>query len=88
MLFRSVMVSIFLGFTILLISGLFYPVDFLPVFVKYPILILPTNFEINILNNALVLNSDLALMKEPIFYLLIYIGLLCAFSYFLIKKKD
>lgn len=83
----STMISIFLGFMFLLLSGLFYPVDLLPSVIKGLTLIIPTSFQTNLLNNALIFNSSLEVAMSIINTLLIYFGSFLFLTYYLIVKN-
>ncbi len=82
----STMVSIFLGFMFLLLSGLFYPVELLPEMARILLLLLPTSSEVTLLNNALVLNTSISFMTSIINYLIGYSLVFTIITYVLIQK--
>ncbi|MBN1923277.1 MAG: ABC transporter permease [Nanoarchaeota archaeon] len=82
----STMISIFLGFMFLLLSGLFYPVELLPSMIKVLLVFMPTSFEITFLNNALVLNTALSNLFSITYYLISYIIVFSSITYYLIVK--
>ncbi|PIU62884.1 hypothetical protein COS83_01625, partial [archaeon CG07_land_8_20_14_0_80_38_8] len=82
----STMISVFIGFLFLLLSGLFYPVDLLPGLAKSMLVLLPTSFEINLLNNALIFNTSIQVLNETIYYLAGYLLLFFGLNYYLIVK--
>ncbi|PIU88168.1 hypothetical protein COS64_04525 [archaeon CG06_land_8_20_14_3_00_37_11] len=84
----STMISVFIGFLFLLLSGLFYPVDLLPGLAKSMLVLLPTSFEINLLNNALIFNTSIQVLNETIYYLAGYLLLFFGLNYYLIVKDQ
>jgi ABC-2 type transport system permease protein len=82
----SIMVSIFISFMFLLLSGLFYPVELLPSIVRALLVILPTSFEINLLNNALIFNTELGMVVQTIYFLLGYFIVFSIITYYLIHR--
>ncbi|MDD5499950.1 MAG: hypothetical protein PHT91_03710, partial [Candidatus Nanoarchaeia archaeon] len=82
----GVMVSIFIGFLVLLLSGLFYPVEFLPKIIKYFTMILPTSLHVSLLNNALIFNASFAEMSLIFSNGLIYLGALAVLCFYLMLK--
>lgn len=82
----STMLSIFIGFLFLLLSGLFYPIDLLPGFVNSLLNFLPTSFEINVLNHALVFNSSVNNIQNSMSYLTLYLITLLGLSHYMIIK--
>ncbi|VVB75210.1 ABC-2 family transporter protein [Candidatus Tiddalikarchaeum anstoanum] len=83
----SIMVSLFVGLTFMLISGLFYPVELLPQLISTSLNALPTSFEFKLLNYALVFNSGISSTTAAIVPLIIYLGLFIAVNYLLISKQ-
>lgn len=85
----SIMLSLFVGFTFMLLSGLFYPVELLPSLISATLNILPTSFEIGMLNYGLIFNSSLELTNNVLVPLLIYSLILLIINIVLIiKEKD
>ncbi len=84
----SIMLSIFVGFSYMLLSGLFYPVELLPEPVSYIVYILPTYFEILLLNHALVFNTAITSLKFIIYPLTAYFIALLAISYYMIITEN
>ncbi|MDD4353088.1 MAG: ABC transporter permease [Candidatus Nanoarchaeia archaeon] len=82
----GIMISIFIGFLVLLLSGLFYPLEFLPQAVKYITMILPTSLHTSMLNNALIFNASIPDMLNIFINNLYYdLILLIICIYFLMK---
>lgn len=84
----SIMLSIFVGFSYMLLSGLFYPVELLPEPVSYIVYLLPTYFEIMLLNHALIFNTALASLEFIIIPLGIYFLALLATTYYMIRTEN
>ena len=82
----GIMISIFIGFLVLLLSGLFYPLEFLPQAVKYFTMILPTSLHASMLNNALIFNASVNDMSAIFVNNLLYdLVLLVICAYLMLK---
>jgi ABC-2 type transport system permease protein len=82
----GIMISIFIGFLVLLLSGLFYPLEFLPPAMKYITMVLPTSLHASMLNNALIFNAQISSMSNIFASNLIYdLALIIICSYFILK---
>jgi len=82
----GIMISIFIGFLVLLLSGLFYPLEFLPQIMKYFTMVLPTSLHASMLNNALIFNASIPDMSNIFANNLIYNAILLIIcSYFMLK---
>ncbi|MFA5333451.1 MAG: ABC transporter permease [Candidatus Nanoarchaeia archaeon] len=82
----GIMISIFIGFLVLLLSGLFYPLEFLPQIMKYFTMVLPTSLHASMLNNALIFNASISDMSNIFANNLIYdLALVIICSYFILK---
>lgn len=82
----GIMISIFIGFLVLLLSGLFYPLEFLPQAVKYFTMVLPTSLHTSMLNNALIFNASIPDMSNIFANNLIYdLVLIIICAYFILK---
>jgi ABC-2 type transport system permease protein len=82
----GMMISIFIGFLVLLLSGLFYPLEFLPQAVKYFTMILPSSLHTSMLNNALIFNASITDMSNIFANNLLYdLILIIICSYFILK---
>jgi ABC-2 type transport system permease protein len=86
----GIMISIFAGLLVLLLSGLFYPLEFMPPAIKYVTMIFPISLHSSMIGNALVFNAGFGQMSEILVSGIIYIAILSAIcAYFLLKPiKD
>ncbi len=83
----TIMVSIFLGFIFLLLSGLFYPIDLLPNSIRVITEILPIKIGTELINGGLLLDEGLRSMTNTIKFSLGYIATLSIINYMLFKRE-
>jgi hypothetical protein len=86
----GIMISVFAGLLVLLLSGLFYPLEFMPPIIKYTTMVFPISLHSSMIGNALVFNAGLSQMSEIFVAGIIYIAVLSIIcAYFLLKPvKD